>query len=700
MRARSWWIGLLGLAPAMAALPSGVTRKPLPDNVVLYERPASAQPLPSFWGTFFELFRLQHDTGTVLPFGRSVALLIGVGNYKHLTPPLEYAAKDVERMRDYLLAEGGFDQVYVMDERTPPELVDSYMTDKFRTLIGKDDRLLFYYSGHGADAGGGHAFLQFQDAEPGQFSRSVLRVDQFDIWSDRIPARHVLFIYDACFAGEAVAKAGDAEAGSSISELSANGSRIVVTAGTAEQKAWTLKLSSDNSYSIFTDALLKALRDGGADRRNRGFVTIEQAVADAQVQLAELTRKLGPGHEMKPVPTNIKASLKGTFVFLNPKAQKPSIPQGDATYMGVTVSKSGNPDSADELEFAHWKSIEPLNDRQLYAAHCELFPNGKFCPVARVLMARAPLPAPTGLVAMVDGQPPSPRELESYSVDQLQTVARDGIPGAVTQLGKAYESGLQGAIQNLPVAISFYTKAADHGDGVAAHRLAAIYYFGRKGVPTDLEEAVRWYQRAVTLGDASAMFDLGVLYFNGKAGLRKDEIKAADLYVKAANGGDANGMVAAGGMYLRGAGGLPQDEKKALVLYQRAVALGNIPGMVALGAMYEHGQGGLPVDERKAVELYQKAADLKEPKGLAYLGLMFEQGKGGLAKSDSHAVDLYRQAAVLDSEDGLAFLASMYEDGKGGLPRDLSEATKLYDRAAQMGNEYAAKQLGRLRGRE
>jgi len=674
----------------------------LPDNVDLYERPAPAQPLPSFWSTFFDLFRIQRDSGTVLPFGRSAALLVGVGHYKYLTPALEYVAKDVEKMRDYLLAEGGFDQVYVMDERTTPQLVDSYMTDRFRTLLGKEDRLLFYYSGHGADSGGGHAFLQFQDAQPGQFSGSVLRVDQFDIWSDRIPAKHILFIYDACFAGEAVAKAGQNEAGSSIAELSANGSRIVVTAGTAEQKAWTLKLSSDNSYSIFTEAILKALRDGGADRRNRGFVTIEQAVADAQVQLAEITRKLGPGHEMKPVPTNINTSLKGTFVFLNPKAQKPSIPQGDATYMGLTVSKAGNPDSAKELEVAHWKSIEPLNDPQLYARHCELFPDGIFCPVARILVARAArVPnAPTGLVGLVDGRPPAPSDLESYSLDQLQTLAGNRIPGAMAQLGRAYESGLQGAIQNLPVAISFYTKAADQGDGVAAHRLATIYYFGRKGIPSDPVEAVRWYQRAVTLGDPGAMFDLGVLYFNGKAGLPKDDVKAADLYLKAANAGDADGMVAVGGMYLRGAGGLPRDERRSRDLYEKAVGMGNAPGMVVLGAMYEHGQGGLSVDERKAVELYQKAADLKEPKGLAYLGLMYEKGRGGLAKDESRAVDLYRQAAVLDGEDGLAFLASMYEDGKGGLPQDIKEATRLYDRAGQMGNEYAVKQLRRLAGRE
>ena len=43
--------------------------------------------------------------------------------------------------------------MYVMDERTPPELVNSYMQGKFRSLSTKD-RLLFYFSGAWCRCGG------------------------------------------------------------------------------------------------------------------------------------------------------------------------------------------------------------------------------------------------------------------------------------------------------------------------------------------------------------------------------------------------------------------------------------------------------------------------------------------------------------------------------------------------------------------
>jgi TPR repeat protein len=624
VRAIRVWILLLAAAPAYASLPPGITSKALPDNVVLYERAASAQQLPSFWDSFFDLFRIQKDRTMPLPFRRSIALLVGIGNYRYLTPHLEYTARDVEKMRDYLLGEGGFDAVYVMDERATPQLLDSYMMDKLPSLLAKEDRFLFYFSGHGGDPGGGYPLLQFRDAQPGQWGHDVLRVDQFQLWSNRSTAKHMLFIFDSCFAGEALAepKEGNTEAGS-IAELSANGNRTVVTAGTAEQRAWMLKLSSDNGYSIFTDALLRALRDGAADRKNRGFVTIEQAVAEAQVQLAEVTRKLGPGHEMKPQPAPIDPRRKGTFVFLNPKAQKPSIPPGDATFIGVTVAKGVGPEQNADLELAFWKSVEPLKDPELYAQVCQHFHNGIFCPIAHKLIDQLKSVAPAALA--------------SASLTELERLAGQKVRGALTQLGKAYESGIQGAPKDPKAAIKYYAQAADLGDGDAAYRLGEIYWFGRQGISADMTEAARWYRNATDLGNASGMASLAVMYANGTGGLAKDERKAGELCQKAADLGDAHAMGNLGVMYEQGKGGLAKDERKAVELYEKAADLGDADGMAYLGDMYEHGKGGLSKDERKAVELYQKAVDLGDGWAMVKLGVMYEGGEGGFAQNEKRS---------------------------------------------------------------
>src|SRR5688572_21593890 len=143
----------------------------------------------------------------------------------------------------------------------------------------------------------------------------------------------MLFIFDSCFAGDAVAKDSYREAVVSVAQLSANGSRTVVTAASANQRAWMLKKSSDVGYSVFTDELIKALREGTADKGNRGFVTIRQAVAEAEVRLAAIAADLG--QEMKPEVESISSTRTGTFVFLNAKAEKPDMPEGDRTSMGL-----------------------------------------------------------------------------------------------------------------------------------------------------------------------------------------------------------------------------------------------------------------------------------------------------------------------------------------------------------------------------
>jgi len=231
------------------------------------------------------------------------------------------------------------------------------MADEMPQTLGLNDRLLFYYSGHGADPGTGYPVLQFQQARPGQWGQNVLRVDEYEQWSGILKIKHALFVYDACTAGEAtIAKEGKDETRAAVTELSGNGSRIVVTAGTAKQQAWVVKESSNNQYSIFTDALLRVLRDGTAESKRRGFITIGQAVEEAGVQLAATTRYLGPGHEMNPDPVKIDGTRTGTFVFLNPHADRPSVPQGDIIAMGISIPKG-----AGGAELDKDRELEPFH---------------------------------------------------------------------------------------------------------------------------------------------------------------------------------------------------------------------------------------------------------------------------------------------------------------------------------------------------
>ena len=654
------WISLL---PAIAAIPPGVTQKLVPGhaNITLYERPYT-QALPSFWESFYKLFRLPNGTKAELPFQRSVAVLVGIGHYQFITPKLEYVSKDVEKMRDYLLGDGGFDAVYVMEEGVSPELVKTFMADEMPQNLKPNDRLLFYYSGHGADPGTGRPVLQFQQARPRQWGQNVLRVDEYEQWSGLLKIKHVLFLYDACTAGKStMAKGGKDETRGALTELSGIGSRIVVTAGTAEQQAWVVKESSDSQYSIFTEALLRALRDGTSESKRRGFITIGQAVEEAGVLIADMTRHLGPGHEMNPDPVKIDSAYTGTFVFLNPHADQPAVPQGDIITMGITVPKGAGRDDLDkERELALWKSIETLDDPQLYARFCEEFSDGPFCAVARKRIEKLKTPASLA---------PTAQDLTKLNVAELTRRADQGSRDALTQLGKVYESGLQGAPMDLQTSIGFYKRASESGDSSAAYRIGEIYHFGRKGLPKDDVQAMNWYRKAAEAGDGSGMGKLGFMYRDGQGGLEKDDKKAVYWFRKAVDVGDGRGMAGLGFMYNEGRGGLSKDDAQALVWYRKAVEAGDALGMAELGFMYGTGRGGLPKDDAQAVVWYRKAVEAGDALGMSNLGIMYETGRGGLPKDDAQALVWYRKAAEAGDKHGMNNLGVMYGTGRAGCRR-------------------------------
>ncbi|MBI1870116.1 MAG: sel1 repeat family protein [Chlamydiae bacterium] len=70
-------------------------------------------------------------------------------------------------------------------------------------------------------------------------------------------------------------------------------------------------------------------------------------------------------------------------------------------------------------------------------------------------------------------------------------------------LGFMYQLGL-GVNRNGLEAIKWLQKAADQGDGSAAHNLGTIYLGGMPGIPVDQDLAKKWYRKARDLGFVTA----------------------------------------------------------------------------------------------------------------------------------------------------------------------------------------------------
>jgi hypothetical protein len=319
-----------------ACITFGQTR--LPDGVIRYDKPG---PTPSLWQY------IKDQWGWIVlsrPFGKSVAFLVGVGDYEYIKPKLQYVSSDLRELREYLLNSAGFDSVYVaQDGAASADLVERYMFNELPNLLSKDDRLLFYFSGHGTDISG-TGYMQFSKATTEYDRSQYLDVTRCETWSKRLPAKHVLFLLDACNSGLGYdAKAGEPNVDEELlNQFSGDGSRIVVTAGTGTERSFQVTEGNNQGYSVFTRAFLDAIRNTNS---SSGFLTLDEVLAVAERQIASFSRG-NPGRQMTPRKWQIPrqpGTDKGTFVFLNANVKRPSVPSPLQPYIAVTPKELESP---------------------------------------------------------------------------------------------------------------------------------------------------------------------------------------------------------------------------------------------------------------------------------------------------------------------------------------------------------------------
>lgn len=123
------------------------------------------------------------------------------------------------------------------------------------------------------------------------------------------------------------------------------------------------------------------------------------------------------------------------------------------------------------------------------------------------------------------------------------------VPEAAFALGAMNFSG-KGIPVNIPLALSYYEKAAKAGYAPAQTTLAIIYVNGIH-VVQDLEKGAEYAKKAAENGDPEAQMMLAGWYENGTI-VEKDMKKAVSFYKKAALQGDINAKIALSVIYKKG----------------------------------------------------------------------------------------------------------------------------------------------------
>jgi TPR repeat protein len=601
------------------------------------------------------------------PLRHGHALLIGNSHYR-AWPQLADVPLQLDELAEGLKIH--FDTVDVVKDLETDPLRQKI--NKFLRSYGNDSnaRLFIYYAGHGYtepilaynEMRGYITGIDTPTTDGSTQGYNKARLNAISLTEIRSPmaevlAKHILFVFDSCFAGTIFTSRGGNDAPREltpdvVARLLEKPARDIITAGGANERI--------PAHSPIPKLLLAALT-GEADRYRHGVIS----AAEINMYFRDQLRYL-PGNNITPQQGRL---------------QDPNFAEGEFLFR---VSASGGPASKPAPD--QGRPLEPPNKE----ARSNLPKDDIETARQRKLDARAQADLGARYEMGLGGLTKDDRE----AVRLYKLAAEQGDPAGQAGLGSFYAQGRGGLSKDDREAARLSKLAADQGNARGQNAIGTLYSRGRGGLPRDDREAARFYKLAADQGYAAAQASLGFFYEEGRGGVPKDDREAARLFKLAASQGHSRGQAHLGFFYEEGRGGLPKDPREAGRLYKLSADQGSAMGQNNLGTLYERGRGGLPRDDREAARLYKLSADQEFAGGQNNLGNFYAEGRGGLPRDDREAARLYRLAADQGYARGQNNLGDFYARGRGGLPKDDREAAHLYQAAAAQGGMAAQTSLG------
>ena len=308
-------------------------------------------------------------------YKESHALLVGASKYNKGWPKLESVQGEVRKI-EQALKRNGF-QVHTVMDPTSKALKNAFAGFIDRYGFKKDNRLLFFYSGHGYSLKSPlQGYLVPVDAPDPRISRSgflrkALSMSQILTWCREMEAKHVLFLFDSCFSGTIFKTRDLPEHPPHISDIAARPVRQFITAGAAGEPV--------PAKSVFAPSFIRALR-GEGDIDKDGYVT--------GTELGMYLHKKVLGYETGQTPQYGKFNDpdldEGDFVFQLLRSQtaekKPSVHEAEKPASTVTTT----PQDSIDKESLFWQSIQNSNNPALFGLYLKKFPNGTFADIAKI----------------------------------------------------------------------------------------------------------------------------------------------------------------------------------------------------------------------------------------------------------------------------------------------------------------------------
>ncbi len=328
-------------------------------------------------------------------YEESHALIIGISDYTNGWSKLAGVKEDVTEVQR-ALENNGF-EVQLLKDPDKQQLEATIEDFIFEKGANPENRLLIYYAGHGHTKtlgyGGEMGYLVPADAplpKKGRdiaFQRSVMSMQRIEEVAKNTSAKHVLFMFDACFAGSVFLATRAAP--SYIEVFTEEPVRQFITSGSADQEV--------PDISIFRRAFVDALA-GSADFDKDGYLTGSELGTYIQKRTAE--------------------DWKGELTPQYGKLQDPNLNKGDFVFkIGKSVTQSSIASTAtaiSDLAAQAWSMIKNSENRAAFSAFIEKFPDAPQRQLAELkLILLAPSHSQNDKMSSVSGEGIFAKEDES-----------------------------------------------------------------------------------------------------------------------------------------------------------------------------------------------------------------------------------------------------------------------------------------------
>jgi WD40 repeat protein len=323
---------------------------------------------------------------TMAEFSRNMAFVVGINKYINGISSLQNAVNDAKKLVEILREKHGYQVWVCFDEVATLNTLYKLLSEILPQEIMPDDRLLFYFAGHGIALNsdeGPQGYLIPQDAKLGDIA-SYLPMTQVHEYLTSLPCRHFLGILDCCFAGafrwsstRDLLSAPEVLHQERYDRFIIDPAWQVITSAAYDQKALdSLQINtergSNGEHSPFAAALFDALAgaadlfppSNGSKSSGDGVIT----ATEMYLYLRDRVEGGNNGYTLRQTPSiwALNKHDKGEYIFLTPGHElnlppAPPLDESQNPYQGLEPFDEEHSD----LFFGRQALTEQLYDRVL-----------------------------------------------------------------------------------------------------------------------------------------------------------------------------------------------------------------------------------------------------------------------------------------------------------------------------------------------